>query len=432
MSSLAWLLALQSIPAKCTRHEVLSLGLCVWLVAFGWAGRPLLGQMPTWQRFAIDSSLRGADGVRLADLNRDGRPDIATGWEESGLTRIYLHPGQSAVQKAWPSVTVGKAPSVEDAVWVDLNGDGRLDVLSSCEGSEQTLRMHVAPGDEKLLLNPTAWQTQVLPASRGETRWMFALPTAVDDGPGAVDAPIVVGSKAPRGLVGLLRRTNIPTARAEAAEWSITPLCQAEWIMSLENLDVDRDGDLDIVFSDRKGAESGVYWLENPDRAGEWKKHLIGGLGMEVMFLQIVPTADTRPHSLVVAVKPQQVLWLTAKSESRLPWTEQAITIAPGDKLGTAKSAAAGDLTGDGKLEIAFSCETATQNRSGVVYLRQADAGSDAWQIHDVSGPEGIKYDRLELVDIDLDGDLDILTCEERQGQGGLGVIWYANPQISK
>jgi len=42
-----------------------------------------------------------------------------------------------------------------------------------------------------------------------------------------------------------------------------------------------------------------------------------------------------------------------------------------------------------------------------------------------VSGPEGIKYDRIELLDIDEDGDLDILTCEER---AGLGVIWFENP----
>jgi hypothetical protein len=31
----------------------------------------------------------------------------------------------------------------------------------------------------------------------------------------------------------------------------------------------------------------------------------------------------------------------------------------------------------------------------------------------------------MELVDLDGDGDLDVLTCEER---AGLGVIWYENP----
>jgi hypothetical protein len=52
------------------------------------------------------------------------------------------------------------------------------------------------------------------------------------------------------------------------------------------------------------------------------------------------------------------------------------------------------------------------------------DAGG-TWQDHEISGPRGIKFDRLELIDLDSDGDLDVLTCEERHN---LGVFWYENP----
>jgi hypothetical protein len=48
---------------------------------------------------------------------------------------------------------------------------------------------------------------------------------------------------------------------------------------------------------------------------------------------------------------------------------------------------------------------------------------------HEVSGPAGIKFDRIELCDIDGDGDLDVLTCEERHMKRGLGVFWYENPR---
>jgi hypothetical protein len=36
----------------------------------------------------------------------------------------------------------------------------------------------------------------------------------------------------------------------------------------------------------------------------------------------------------------------------------------------------------------------------------------------------------MELLDLDGDGDLDVLTCEENYGPDsqGLGVIWYENP----
>ena len=43
-----------------------------------------------------------------------------------------------------------------------------------------------------------------------------------------------------------------------------------------------------------------------------------------------------------------------------------------------------------------------------------------------ISDAEGVKYDRIELLDLDRDGDLDMITCEER---AGLGVVWFENPQ---
>jgi len=50
------------------------------------------------------------------------------------------------------------------------------------------------------------------------------------------------------------------------------------------------------------------------------------------------------------------------------------------------------------------------------------------WEPHEISGEVGIKFDRLELLDMDGDGDLDVLTCEERAHGTGLGVFWYENP----
>src|SRR4051794_21927031 len=85
---------------------------------------------PAWVRHTVDESSRGADGVRLADVNGDGLPDVATGWEEGGRVRVCLNPGPALARRPWPSVTVGRVGSPEDAVFVDLDGDGSTDVVS--------------------------------------------------------------------------------------------------------------------------------------------------------------------------------------------------------------------------------------------------------------------------------------------------------------
>ena len=79
---------------------------CFMLTGVLQAAAPSRGE--PWPRHVIDDSSRGADGVRLADVNGDGRPDVVTGWEQGGITRIYLHPGREPVRQRWPAVTVGR------------------------------------------------------------------------------------------------------------------------------------------------------------------------------------------------------------------------------------------------------------------------------------------------------------------------------------
>ncbi len=133
-----------------------------------------------WLRHTIDDSSKGADGVRLADANGDGLMDIATGWEEGGVVRAYLHPGRGKEKQKWPAVTVGKVKSAEDAVFADLDGDGAMDVVSSCEGGTRSMFVHWAPKDHSAFLDSTKWQTETIPATEKKQSWMYALPMQVD------------------------------------------------------------------------------------------------------------------------------------------------------------------------------------------------------------------------------------------------------------
>ena len=77
-------------------------GFCT-LITFGLLLVSLPGlHAEPWKRHTIDGSSRGADGVRLADVNGDGLQDMVTGWEEGGVVRLYLNPGPKRSQRPWP------------------------------------------------------------------------------------------------------------------------------------------------------------------------------------------------------------------------------------------------------------------------------------------------------------------------------------------
>ena len=368
-----------------------------------------------WKLHIIDNTSRGADGVRLKDVNKDGLPDIATGWEEGGVIRTYLNPGPKKAKQPWPHTEVGKVRSPEDAVFADLDGDGEADVVSSCEGKTRTLYFHWAPvNDPQNEILP--WRTAAVPATAGKQSWMFALPMQVDGG--GID--LVLGSKGGGATIGWLQSPKNPR---DIKAWKYHPWYNAGWIMSLIKHDMDDDGDLDVLASDRKSKTPGVLWLENPGAKAmqanpslQWAVHRIGADGKEVMFITI-----SKDNVIHAAVRPNLIYVLKQNSDPKKPWHAQIIDY-PLEHFGTAKAARAADLDGDGQTEIAVSCEAANGAKSGVFYLKRKGT---KWHAHDIGGPKGLKYDRIELLDLDGDGDLDLLTCEERDFNA---VLWYENP----
>ena len=400
----------------------MKLKVIIFVLAFGASGQFSVAE--PWDRHTIDNSSEGADGVRLADCNGDGKLDIVTGWEEGGLTRLYLHPSTRDVRRPWPQVTLGKTASVEDAAFVDLDGDGRLDVVSCCEGNQQSVFVHWNNNEAGAHASPKLiWKQAEIGWCTKRSRWMYSAAGDLD-GDGLAD--LVLGSKNPNGQVSILTRAK-GQGREDIAHWRTKSLCSAGWIMSLEIADVDRDGDLDVVVSDRRGAKSGIYWLENRIRqtpvepSKNWIRHEIGLSGQrDVMFLSIAQV-DDEPMTIVGCVKPNRCVILRPDSDVQRPWRVDREISYPTDRFGSIKSAAIGRFgEQDG---VVISCESAIGPKSGLFVVQTEDDGSDAF--FDVAGPEGTKYDRIELIDLDDDGDQDILTCEERVG---LGVIWYENP----
>ena len=394
--------------------------LCIVLTISGFTN----AQQKTWKLHTIDNSSRGADGVRLADINHDNLPDIVTGWEEGGQIRICLHPGYTKVKSPWQSIKVGDVKSPEDAVMVDIDQDGNLDVISCSEGKTKSVQVHFAPMERADLGLETDWHTYTFPQLKNKSRWMYCLPMELDGKPGT---ELVLGSKEPHAGVGILHAIKSPAD--DVRNWDWHPLYKAGWVMSIIKYDWDRDGDMDILFTDRKGKSPGCYCLENPGSKHiyqPWNLHLLGGAGKEVMFMSLVDLDKNGIQEIAIAQRSNGFIMLTPDPQAGNPFKVQARTISMPENCGGAKAVNAGDINLDGKIDLVFTCEH-SEKKIGVGWLSYSKSPQDPkWNLHDISGSQiGIKYDLIELIDLDNDGDLDVLTCEERDN---LGVIWYENP----
>ncbi|MDB4474719.1 VCBS repeat-containing protein [Opitutaceae bacterium] len=381
----------------------------------------------SWPRHAIDNSSLGADGVRSADVNGDGLSDLVAGWEQGGVSRIYLMQRDGVARPDWKMIEVGVAPAVEDALLVDLDQDGAVDVVSSTEGQNQKMVVHWAPSDPDNYAKDSHWRTETLFAN--ESKWMFAVSMDID---GKNGPDLVVGGKGSGATVGWLES---PANPRDVEAWLFHPLTEVTWTMSIITADVDMDGVKDILVSDRKGTQEGVFWLRNPGRDSRdlhqaWSKMWIAD---DLIGATLIDFADVDGDGAAEVLVPhigksgQRKITQLDRTHNGV-WQRTAVAL-PGT-ANTPKAVKVADINLDGRADLVVSFEKKKDpDLNGIIWLEQTNEG---WVTHNLSGRDGIKFDLNLVIDIDGDGDLDVVNTEEndnaRNGEAGLGLVWYENP----
>jgi hypothetical protein len=410
-----------------------------------------------WTMHTIDDLLEGADGVDLYDVDGDGDIDALSSWEESAMVLLHENPGPGLVRDRWARTNIGGGldmRKVEDARYVDLDEDGQVDaVVTATENRSEKVGMHWL----KRLHSPHAEDSWVANWLEPDVNYLFVkIATGQIDGDGAID--IAVGSKSDSKPARLLWYQAPPNpVPANVSAWRAHDIAGIEWTDSIEIVDVNGDGASDILMN----YWHHLAWYENPRDLSmgsqPWNEHMISSTTNSYFSRCDEPGSAPAAMRLVVgadisgALIGEPVAWLVAKELDQDAnwsgrWLQHRITSPdavprdPSRQNYSVKGIACGNIDDDPRPDIVISVSghghgvfalLNLSNEPGDQRLRQTTIASALPNSH-----KGIKFDDIRLADVDLDGDLDVVTTEENGSRGwwwssrGLGLIWYENPGL--
>jgi hypothetical protein len=347
----------------------------------------------------------GADALALADLDRDGRVDVAC----AAGPALRIARNTTGMGGAWPiSCTVGAAPEgIVKLATGDLNRDGHSDLVAAA-GTE--IRLWGNPG----AAFSDVWVTgAVLMVPEGVQQGALAL--ADLDRDGALD--VVAGGadgvvrlwRNPLGLQGDLTDTWSTTRALPGLGATVTAV-------GIGDLDHDGRSDL-IVISD--GASPTIRLWRNPGSpfSAGWGESvdLSGGGGLSLPSGQRLVVADLDGDDwLDVIVGDEGGAVRAWRNPGTAPFSGGWGTgLALGSVEGGLRGIISADLDNDATLELA-GVGGGTPARV-VVWESGEEPFTTAWTISLIGTDAGPLVNAWP-VDLDRDGDMDVLTG----GQGGI------------
>ncbi len=415
-----------------------------------------------WLMHHIDRQYWNHNSLSPGDVNGDGFDDYVVIHEGPDLVSIVFHPGPTeAVYSEWEKVVVAQGSNVEYGYFGDFDSDGNLDIAYA-DGKASKVFIVWGP-EKKHVKEPEAWQEGgPLPESVDKGHYLF-LESFDINADGALD--IVAGGRmGTNGNFTGLIWFDAPAAkkdRRKLGKWkrrTIDPDLQSGH--GFVFVDIDADGDLDIAVGnadwDTTEYEKAIFWYENPGAPSDqirlpWKKRKIMRT-IRFFAKNQLGVGDINRDGKVDLVAQSDNLIFYMEQIDPDHWKIHEIP-KPEITRWVTRPIKVVDLDHDGKLDIVgmaiHNFGYTPLGKASVFWMQyQGDQpGVDNWITRVIKWSDGFstskswqgeKWDHMRFVDVDRDGDLDIVgNCEEYYTveEGGrkktlLGVVWFENPTL--
>jgi hypothetical protein len=421
------------------------------------------GQFISWREHIIDDpiiagfALSGSDGLVIGDIDGDGMDDVISvhesdsEYDSSSFDPDFIPPPEGHVRIAfasidpdsWTNITIAEAtdaPAPEDVAIADINQDGFLDVVVAAELSHLIYLEN--PGDRSA--RSQTWKRLILPMTQGTGSYIRVF---LGDFNGDGIPEITAANKGAQrpGPQDYARSTPVSIFQLRGDplvgdSWREIVLGNYSIPQNAEPVDLDSDGDLDIVIGSR--GENRLAWFENTSRDSEiaFTEHAIGINGPNMGGFNL-SYADLNGDGRldIIGAASNKMVWIEQPADfddawnshpigSFLPDSITGIEVADidgdGDQDLISGSYSRGPRTGDGDVDIDDSL-----GRIG--WFENPNNANSLWTRHDISRRKRGMFDKFIGKDMDKDGDIDFVSTRGNSAPFD-GVFWLEQVRSSQ